>query len=563
MVLMFIVLSIMDIAGLVIISQYISFIVDPSQTLERLNSIVDISQYNSVYFFGGLVSIVFFVKFLFGIFINKVILDYCFNNSVDIQKRLMEAYQSIPYNVFLRRNSAEYIQIINKQAIHFTQVTLQFAIRIVSEGIVAIAILSFLAVYNFTSFVIIFPVVTLIIFFYIRTFKDRLVSYGNIVHEESNALLKTTQETFDNYKEINIIGKEDLFIQKLCKSASNFANAYVKSSLISTSPRYFAELIMVLIITMIFLVFNYMNLGADYIVSTLGVIAISFVRLVPIINIITGGISQVKFGIPSALIIYDDLKRSEKYKRNYKHNKNRNKKDIYFKSIKFLNVSYRYDKMSEFILSNVNVEIKKGDFVGVIGPSGSGKTTFIDILIGFLKPAKGEVLYNDHPLNENLLDWKSQLYYMSQNGVLLDDTIMANVSLSGEGDIDENFAIKIIEMVGLKKWIDSLPSGVSTRVGKDGVKISGGQRQRISLARAIYSKKKILVLDEPTSSLDNKTEDDIMRVIIEELTGHTIIVIAHRLRTLRYSNKILKVENGNIKNIGNYESLLKLEEGVS
>jgi ABC-type bacteriocin/lantibiotic exporter with double-glycine peptidase domain len=229
-----------------------------------------------------------------------------------------------------------------------------------------------------------------------------------------------------------------------------------------------------------------------------------------------------------------------------------------FHSLTLQNVSFRYETAKDFALQQITLAINRGDSIGIIGKSGAGKTTLIDVLLGLLKPQSGTISHNAKELdNENWKKWMTQVAYIPQEIFLIDDSLKRNIAL---GVSDERFSEEklrnAIRQARLEELLQNLPQNVDTMIGDRGIRLSGGQRQRVALARAFYFQRKVLIMDEATSALDDETENEIINEI-QELTGTvTLIIIAHRLTTIRYCKKIYRLDAGKIIEEGSFEDVV-------
>jgi ATP-binding cassette, subfamily B, bacterial PglK len=225
-------------------------------------------------------------------------------------------------------------------------------------------------------------------------------------------------------------------------------------------------------------------------------------------------------------------------------------------------VSFTYPNREEAVLKEINLEIRWGESVGLVGPSGTGKSTLVDIILGLLKPSAGQVLIDGKDIFQNLEYWHKKIGYVPQNVYLRDDTIKSNIALGlPETEINQIALQRAISLSKVDKFIESLPDGLETIVGEQGVQLSGGQRQCIGIARALYHDPEILILDEATSSLDNASENQISNML-ETLYGKkTLIIVAHRLSTVRNCDQIIFMEQGSITGKGSFETLQEQHSG--
>lgn len=256
------------------------------------------------------------------------------------------------------------------------------------------------------------------------------------------------------------------------------------------------------------------------------------------------------FNKPAIDAVYRDLKQIDELE-NSKVSKDVNEKTLGLKkSIKIEKLSFKYPDAENFVLQNVNFEIFKNKSTAFIGPSGAGKTTLADIILGALEPTEGCIWADTVNIQEHMNAWHKNLGYIPQSIYLMDDTIRNNIAFGIRNeDIEEDKVWKALEQAQLKEFIQSLDRGLDTEIGEGGVRLSGGQRQRIGIARALYNDPEVLVLDEATSALDNETEGAVMEAI-DRLSGtKTLIIIAHRLTTIKNCDIIYEVKNGGIKEV--------------
>jgi ABC-type bacteriocin/lantibiotic exporter with double-glycine peptidase domain len=292
---------------------------------------------------------------------------------------------------------------------------------------------------------------------------------------------------------------------------------------------------------------------SNEILPILGAFGLAAFRMLPSASKIIGSITNIKFGsaatstIKSALIVRDEIYENVTQAGDPKG------VEPLFKKIQLLNISYKYPNRNNSIISNLNLSINNGDIIGIIGESGSGKSTVIDIFLGLIQPQSGYIELDGKKLTgSSRLTWQSQIGYVPQSPYLLDKTILENVAFGVPlARIDETAVISALKKSQLLNFISTLPLGLKTQLGDNGVALSGGQRQRIGIARALYKKPKILVLDEATSALDKETEELLMSALSSDIKDKTIVLITHRQSTLKICNRIFEVRDSNIHEIFN------------
>ena len=300
---------------------------------------------------------------------------------------------------------------------------------------------------------------------------------------------------------------------------------------------------------------------SETIIPIISLLAVSAIRLIPGLNLITSSLTtkrllQEPFDIIVEIVKKLNLFNEENLNNNFESNQNRSKK--FGNNIKFRDVSYNYPGSKNKAVKDINIEISKGTSVGIIGRSGVGKSTLVDIILGLLKPKSGEIIIDGENVDKEKNIWHTQIGYVPQNIYILDDTIKKNIIFGiNEEDVDDNLLSEVIEMAQLKSLVSSLPDNINSLVGNGGAKLSGGERQRIGIARALYNKPDIMVLDEATSSLDMDNENKILSEIYQNKKDKTLIIISHRNNTVKYCDSIYVMENGKVIDDGSFQKIMK------
>jgi len=291
--------------------------------------------------------------------------------------------------------------------------------------------------------------------------------------------------------------------------------------------------------------------------SVLGLFAYAGLRLQPSLQKIVAGFNSIRFSTARTEDIHRDLRLIEKSPAQEEPDAPLELRD----ETRLTNVSYRYEGADSNALTNVNLSIKRGEQVGICGPTGGGKSTLVDLIAGLLSPASGRITVDGKDLARNTRAWQRNLGIVPQTVFLIDDSLRRNIALGvSDTQIDEAAVADAVTLAQLDGFVKSLPDGLNTVVGERGVRLSGGERQRIAIARALYNRPDVLIFDEGTSALDNTTEQRLMDSLKHLRGSHTIILVAHRLSTVRETDKVVFVENGRIAGIGTFQGLRESNE---
>tara|TARA_Y200000002_G_C22654095_1_gene652675 strand:+ start:70 stop:1854 length:1785 start_codon:yes stop_codon:yes gene_type:complete len=567
LVLSFIFLSSLDIIGLGLIVPYAALLIEQESSVSSIlisffeNYQLDISKKQLVTLMGLLIVIIFFIKGILSVIINRYILKFSANQGVRLSTFLMKSYQNMAYSDFTRRNSSEYVYSINVLTSLYS-LLVQAYLRIISETILIIFIFLLLAYNNPLILFLLITIVLGSILLYDLLFKKVLVKYGKLRNIHSTNQIQSVNEGISGFKEIRVLGKENYFYKKIKFNAERYAKFFVKSNLIITSSRYFLEFILIFFIVIIIMITVYSNIETASLLSTLALFGAATVRLAPSANQIITSINSLRSGENSVELLYNDISNLENVANeneqeliNIRNYENIDK----FKSIKLENSSFTYEGAKKISINNVNLKILRGETIGIIGPTGSGKTTLVDILLGLLKPSMGNITYNDKNFEENIKLWQSQIAYLPQEIFIMDSTLKQNITLDENINNNKLFD-NVIKKANLDIMLGNLNLGANTIIGENGIRLSGGQRQRIALARAMYHERDVLIFDEATSALDNDIEERIMNEIKSFKGKKTIIIIAHRLSTLKFCDRIYRIENGEIAESGSYYDVIQRDD---
>ena len=476
-----------------------------------------------------------------------------------LSMRILRNYLGQDYEYFLNVNSAELGKNILSEVDRIVKGVVLAGVNASSKLVLAIAVILFLFIFNPTiGFFLLITIGGSYVFIFIIT-KNLLNRIGIKSTYAVTERFKNVNESFAGIKDVKLKNLESIFIKRFREHSINHARFTSIALVIAAIPRYLIEFIAFAGVIGIVIYLLSANFPADNIISSLAVFAVAGYRLMPALQNIYSGITMMKYNQAALDVLVKGL--SLNVKRFSSQDKNLN--DLSFtKSISLEEISFKYSKSNANVLSKLSLKINKYETIGLVGQTGSGKTTLVDILLGLLKPSEGKIRLDDKILSkENIASFQKLVGYVPQFIYLIDDTIAANIAFGNDNlQIDEKKLDEVIHMSNLNEFVKDLPNGLETLVGENGVRLSGGQRQRIGIARALYNDPELLVMDEATSSLDGNTEESVMAAINNLQSRVTIVLIAHRLETLKKCDKIFLLENGTLKNTGSYSSLMESDD---
>ena len=567
---LFLVSGFLDIVSLALVGPFIAFANEPSAAKqfifwdyidEYIFNLSAITNENVILLLGLIIILTFLVKAITAYFIRLFIAKFSLRLECDLRSRLMKTYQNLPYLFHVTTNTASIIQCIYRYTSVFANGIVMPVLTLLAEIITILAILVLLSTTNILAVLSLLAITTLFITFYIVILKDKLYLMGKSVHEGEENIIKGIQQSFDGYKEISILGKKKYFYEIIKKNADRIFLMGSRFHAYQIMPRYLIELTMVTFIVFFVILLTKNATNTQNALPVLGIFVAASLRIIPSINQIVRSINQIKNSIYAASRLLSDLKEIDKFHKDRDLNIKENKDTFErFEELNIKSIDFSYPGTNDKAIKNISLNIKQGECIGIIGKTGSGKTTLIDIMLGFLNPSNGDILANNTPIKNDLKSWMSLTAYIPQSIFLIDDTIKKNIALGIEdSEINLEMIKKSLSMSRLDSFVENLPEKIETVIGERGMRLSGGQRQRIALARAFYFQRQIIVMDEATSSLDNETEKEVIDSINRMKRKITMLVIAHRLSTVKNCDYIYKIEDGKIIESGIPEKILQVD----
>ncbi len=468
---------------------------------------------------------------------------------INIYRRTL--YQS--YAVHCARNSSEVIAGISGKANGVIYNTIIPVLTLVSASVMLIAILVALLVVQPVIALITFGGFGLIYLVIVYLTRKQLMADSKCIARESTQVIKSLQEGLGGIRDVLIDGSQETYCEIYRNADFSLRRSQGNSLFISTSPRYVMEALGMLLIAALAYFLAQQDDGLAKAIPILGALALGAQRLLPVLQQAYGSWSQINSGhasLKDALELLDQPLPDFAYQSVTQLPFNR---DITLRHIKF-----RYGEQSSNVLNQLNLTISKGSRVGFIGTTGSGKSTLLDIVMGLLHPTNGQLEIDGQPISPaNLRAWQSHIAHVPQAIFLADSTIEENIAFGVPKDRIDHFRVKrAAEQAQIAESIEKWPSQYQTFVGERGVRLSGGQRQRIGIARALYKQADVIIFDEATSALDGETEQAVMQAIENLDKELTLLIIAHRLTTLKSCTQIVELSDGNVKRIGSYQDIV-------
>ncbi|MFM6322904.1 MAG: ABC transporter ATP-binding protein [Microcystis panniformis] len=521
---------------------------------------------------GLVIAIVYCFRSLLYFLSQIYIVNFSFDQTKNkLSLKLLQSYLAVPYTFHLERNSASLTKNIIIETQNFLIYCLMPLLNSIANLIILLLLVLLLAKINIFFLVLLLGMI-LPIFLVFYQLKNRFRRWGQEASESYQEMIRIINHSLGGIKETRIIGCESYFLQQMQQQTQRYVRTTVLCITFEKLPRILTEAILVLLV-MLFISISQLFLKQNFseIISTLAVFAVASIRLIPAASQLIGTMGQLQYGAYTVQMLYSDLKEVEKqgatqslkFAPDFTTTRFAYANAIKAPVMSFNNrvdlkdLTYRYPNISEPALNNISLSLKKGESIALIGKSGAGKTTLVDVILGFLIPESGDIQVDGVSIYQDIRSWQNLIGYIPQSIFLTDDTIERNIAFGvPDSLIDKERLQQAISSAQLTELVEQLPNGIKTEVGERGVRLSGGQRQRVGIARALYHEREILVLDEATSALDNETEK-LVSQSIQALSGmKTLIVIAHRLTTVEYCDRVYLMDRGIITKSGSYKEVV-------
>lgn len=480
------------------------------------------------------------------------------NSAVLLADRLFDGYLSMPYEFHLRRNSSELVRNAYDNVQQVTESVFRPLAELFAESVLVLVMLAVLFVASPLATVGATAIVGATVLVTLLLVQPRLRRLGRARQVAAQGALQHLQQGLGGLRDIKVLGREKEFSSSFRRARTDMAVSQYGKAAMAYVPRVTIETTF-FVVVLVALVVATRQGAVGSTLSVLGLFAYAGVRVQPSLQKIAGGLNSLRYAESAVADLRRDLDLLD-VSRSVRSQADTDGSPLQFDSeIRFENVTFRYAGAEGAALQGVNLAIPRGTSVGIAGPTGGGKTTLLDLLCGLLAPTEGRITVDGVDVASMTRRWQRNIGVVHQTSFLIDDTLRRNIALGVPDDrLDEDAVERAAEIAQLSRVVDELPGGLDAIVGERGVRLSGGQRQRVTLARAIYRRPALLILDEGTSALDNATETAVMEGLRTMRGDVTVVMVAHRLSTIAECDLIIHVENGRVAGIGRFDELCRV-----
>lgn len=555
-------------AGVGLIFPFIALINEPdlafnSPTAKPILAALDIRDADQLLFSSGLGLLIFYCfKGCYLSYLYHTLYRFVFDKQVNLSRELLSGYLRAPYTFHLQRNTGELLKNTTETVHRFASGLMIALVITLGEILVIAALITLLVILAPMAALGAVLLLTVPIALFYPLVQRGLGRIGRGREHSFASMVRWVNQGLGSIKETKVLEGTGFYLDRHAVHARQYADAARTFLFVIQLPRFVIDSIAAM--GMVAIVAVIMAGGRDLqtVMPLLGMFVVAAVRLMPSVNRIVSGVSSLRFHFAAAEVIYKELR---DFREHQEVDVARRVGGLWPEGLPFSrtltidDLSFRYPASDELAVSKVSFTISKGHFVAFVGPTGCGKTTLVDLILGLLTPTEGRVLVDGRDIAENLGAWQRNIGLVPQEVYLSDDTIRRNVAVAlPDSEIDDARVWEVLRAAHIGELVQSLPEGLDAPVGERGVRLSGGERQRLGIARALYRRPQLLVLDEATTSLDGETEGAIIRSL-EELRGEvTIVAIAHRLSIVKNCDHLYYMRQGSIRDSGAYSNLLEV-----
>ena len=567
--------SVFELLGVSAIIPLVSVIQNPSSLLDSKffgfgEMLSELSYHQLVALVGGGTIALYVVKNLYFIFLSWTRVKFSCKIEREMSVKMLSSHLSRGYQFFLDTSFGQFQRdvLVDAGAVYTVIIS---TLRLISEALTITLICAFMFYADWKMALVVLFLASFCLLLIFFVFRRKMYENGKLIREYSSKVSQALIQAFQGIKDVLLLRKQTYFIYEFESNRIETQKAQCKRDVAGESPAYIIEGICVSGLMLVICIRVVLGDIDNSYISVLAAFAVGAFRILPSLGKISVALNSLTAALPNIEALYKQVVQAEDYARNHPEavitageskikfglissgtkytasdKKDRdNEGEIKFRNtLELRNISFMYNKELGYVLKNINLTINKGQAIALIGMSGAGKSTLVDVLLGLLIPQEGAIYMDGIKITDIPDKWAYTVGYVPQSVFLTDSSIKANVAFGErESEIDEERVKEALERAELGEFIGTLPEGIETVVGDRGVRLSGGQRQRIAIARALYRRPEILILDEATSALDNETETAIMSAI-DSLQGQvTMVIVAHRLTTVKNCDVIYEVNH--------------------
>ena len=501
--------------------------------------------------------VIYLLKSAFLVWSSWVQSGFSLGITARIGKELFENYLHQPYPFHLQRNSSVLIRNSQGSSALMGGV-FDPMLSIMTDSLVTLGLFALLIKLEPIGSLTTLVVFGLSAWLFRRFTNVRIKRWGEAQNIYRGMIIQHLQQGLGGVKDVKILGREDYFISEYSDQLLANAAVFRRYTVSQMLPRTGLEILTIAGLAVLVSTMVVSGEDLNSVLPVLGLFGAAAFRLVPAVSRMVGMVQTIAINRPIVNELFHDLAlRTSNTPKRQDH-------DGFAQEVEVNNLSFKYETAPTNALSNVSLRVKRGEAVGLVGPSGSGKSTLVDVLLGLMAPESGAVLVDGVNVQDRIRWWQDQIGYVPQSIFLTDDTLRRNVAFGlPKSEIDDAAVDAAIRAAQLEEFVKTLPLGLETVVGERGVRLSGGQRQRIGIARALYHNPDVLVLDEATSSLDTETEHGVMQAVQALQGDKTVIIVAHRLSTVEYCDRLYRLESSRIVDEGTFEEVMSRSRNIS
>ena len=552
----FLMLSLTELVGLGLLIPYINFVIygDFSVFGIGIESYFDFEAVEHDFLlviFSLLIVTVFALKFGLSLLMTRFINVFAQQQRIITGTRLLSVFLQLDFLDYVRRNDADGVYEIQTVSSHYNT-ALQLILRSLSDLFILLILVSFMFLVDPIILFLAVGTIILVVGVYLRVFREHLINLGVRSNKAEAGIVGVCQDTFRGFRELRLLGKTDTFVKLLNGELVEAGNVSVQHGYHAIIPRLLVEFSIVILFVALFLVANKSGIDPKHVTSVAIVYVLSSLRMLPLFTGITASVARFRSMADSINRLHNFLTSPEVSTRPVATLKALAPEQ--FKCLHLKNVKFAYPDEQKNVFADLSLRIKAGETIGIMGASGAGKTTLINIIAGLLRPKEGSAYFNGQLICEaNISDLG--IGYVPQETVSINSTVLKNIIL-GDDDTEQNCAraMDAIDAVQLGQVVSDLPDGIHTSIGQSGTRISGGQRQRIAIARTLYHKKNVIILDEATNALDDATEARLLTALRIRNKMGAIIIVSHRSSALKFCDRVLCLDGGKLKPVADREN---------